>query len=215
MDCGISALRVRFREKGPGGHWRHAPPFTEMASVPSLPIHDMHERHPGLTEATASSNSEALRVCLDRHHHSPTDFDIDNDGQTISVEANWHPTDTQTRRAWANEIVATEAGAYACVLAAFELAEGLVAVERADTGTGTDYYLSSAEDPDDLESALRVEVSGLNAGSPTEIRSRLKQKVTQAAAGDSALPALAGVVGFRERLILLSRVQHFAEAPQD
>lgn len=186
-----------------------------MASAPSLPIHDMHERHPGLTEATASSNSEALRVCLDRHHQSPTDFDIINDGQTLSAEADWRPTDSQTRRAWANEIVATEAGAYACILAAFELTEGLLAVERADTGTGADYYLASAEDSEDLESALRVEVSGLNAGSPTEIRSRLKQKVDQAAAGASALPALAGVVGFRERLILLSRVHHFPQASRD
>lgn len=191
------------------------PPWTEMGSVPSLPIHDMHQRHPGLSEATASSNSEALRVCLDRHHQSPADFEIINDGKTLSAEANWHPTDSQTQRAWANEIVATEAGAYACVLATLELAEGLVAVERADTGTGADYYLTSADYSDDLESALRVEVSGLNAGSPTKIRSRLQQKVDQVAAGASALPALAGVVGFRERLILLSRVQHFPEAPRD
>ena len=176
--------------------------------LPSLPIHDMHERHPGLTEATASSNSEAFRVCLDRHHQSPTGFDLVDDGIAVSVAANWSPTDEQTRRAWANETVATESGAYACIPAAFELAKGLVAIERADTGTGADYYVASANEAhDDLEGALRVEVSGLNAGNPTEIRSRLQQKVAQAAAGDSSLPALAGVVGFRERLILLSRVE--------
>ena len=182
-------------------------PKTNMARVPSLPIHDMHRRHPGLTKATASSYGEALRVCLDRHHRSPTTFDLINDGQALSTDADWHPTDRQTRRAWANEFVATEFGAYACILAACELAEGLVAIERADTGTGADYYLAPPDETDDLENALRVEVSGLNAGSPTEIQSRLQQKMTQAAAGSSPLPAVAGVVGFRERLILLSRVE--------
>lgn len=174
---------------------------------PELPIHDMHDRHPGLTTATAASHTEALRVCLDRHHRSPADFDLVSNGQRLSTKVRWKPVDRPVRGAWGNRIDATEAGAYACILAAVELAQGLVAVERADTGTGADYYVAVAGEPlNDLEGAYRLEVSGLDAGSRAAIRARLEQKRNQAAAGVSALPALAGVVGFRECLILLARV---------
>ena len=174
---------------------------------PDLPIHDMHERHPGLTTATAASHTEALRICLDRHHCSPTRFELVSNGQTLSTKVRWTPVDGRAQSAWGNRIDTTEAGAYACILAAVELAEGLVAVERADTGTGADYYVAVADEPlDDLESAYRLEVSGLDAGRRSAIRARLERKRRQAAAGESALPAIAGVVGFRERLILLARV---------
>ena len=33
-----------------------------------LPIHEMDQRHPGLTQAIAEHQTEAIRVCLDRHH---------------------------------------------------------------------------------------------------------------------------------------------------
>lgn len=178
-----------------------------MSTETQLPIHEMDMRHPGLTEATAASNTEALRVCLDRHHQSPVAFDLNTVGTRTTAIASWEPTDPQIKAAWANEIDATEAGACACVLAAVELADGLVAIGRAETGTGADYYVANADAPgDDFESAQRLEVSGLNLGDAMAIKGRLEQKREQAAAGDSPLPALAGVVGFRERLILLSQV---------
>ena len=184
-----------------------------MAANHDLPIHDMQKRHPGLTEAIAASNTEALRVCLDRHHHPPTSFDLNTDAETYFATADWTPADRSTAYAWDNEIDTTEAGAYACVLAAAELAEGLVAVRRAQTQTGADYYVAQTDQPgDDLETFQRLEISGLDKGTPAAIYLRLRQKRAQAAAGDSPLPALAGVVGFQQRLILLSRVD---DAPPD
>jgi hypothetical protein len=40
----------------------------------------------------------------------------------------WQATDERLRSAWGNEIETTEAGAYACALAAVELTDGLVAI---------------------------------------------------------------------------------------
>jgi hypothetical protein len=174
----------------------------------TLPIHDMAERHRGLTVAVAESYTEAARVCLDRHHESPVDFEIVNSDAVDGVVAEWVKTDERTRGAWANETDATEAGAYACALAAVELSNGLVAVHRAETKTGADYYIAPAGAAlDDLEDCLRLEVSGVDRGGPPAIKQRLKEKMEQAEAGASNLPAMAGVVGFLARMIRLSRVE--------
>ena len=176
-----------------------------MPTRPLLPIHDMAQRHTGLTKAVADSYSEAACVCLARHHRPPTDFDLDRSGTRTGATAVWQPPDARTRGAWANETDATEAGAYACVLAAVELTDGLVAVRRAETRTGVDYYVAPHDaSADDLEDCLRLEVSGVDRGLEQVVRQRLSDKLRQAAAGNSNLPALVGVVGFKSRLIAVA-----------
>ena len=172
---------------------------------PALPIQDMAQRHTGLTKAIADSYSEAVRVCLARHHRSPTDFDLDRSGTRSGAVVEWQSPDARTRGAWANETDATEAGASACVLAAVELTDGLVAVRRAETRTGADYYVAPhGASADDLEDCLRLEVSGVDRGPEHVVRQRLNAKLRQAAAGNSNLPALAGVVGFKARMIVVA-----------
>ena len=167
----------------------------------------MDQRHPGLTKAIADSYSEAASVCLDRHHEPPVGIDLETRGSQMAATVEWHPPDAPTRGAWANETDATEAGAYACVLAAVELVGGLVAIHRAETLTGADYYVARpGRRPHDLEDCQRLEVSGVDRGSRGALRRRLMAKSRQVARGDSNLPALAGVVGFRARLIMLAHV---------
>ncbi len=174
----------------------------------TLPIRDMAQRHTGLTKPLADSYAEAAGVCLDRHHRSPTDFDLDRGGTRSGAVVAWQPPDARTRGAWANETDATEAGASACALAAVELTDGLVAVRRAETGTGADYYVAPpGASPDDLEDCLRLEVSGVDRGTEPVVRQRLNAKLRQAAAGNSNLPALAGVVGFKARLIAVAELE--------
>jgi hypothetical protein len=177
--------------------------------IPSyLPLVDMAERHPGLTQPIAACYVEAVRVCLDRHHISPTEFTVQNGGETVRAMVQWETTDERVRSAWANDIDTTEAGAYACALAAVELTGGLVAIRRAETGTGADYYIGPPDQPfDDLEGCLRLEVSGIDRGTAAAVARRLQQKIEQAAAGNSNLPAMAGVVGFRAQLIQLEVVE--------
>ena len=93
-----------------------------------LPLFDLSKRHMGLTDAIAEYYIEAASVCLDRHHISPADIEIENAGTKIQASTEWTKPDEKIKHAWANEIDTTEAGACACVLAAVELTDGLVAV---------------------------------------------------------------------------------------
>jgi hypothetical protein len=144
---------------------------------------------------------------LDRHHASPVDFQITKSKEKTAAAVEWEPSDDRAKAAHANETDATEAGAYACALAAVELAEGMVAVHRAETKTGADYYVAPVgHDSDDLEDCFRLEISGVDSGAEALVAQRLRIKVAQAAAGASNLPALASVVGFKSQLILIEEV---------
>src|SRR3954468_19220116 len=147
---------------------------------PNLPFHDLAARHPGLTSSIGGCYTEAARVCLDRHHEPPTEvrFDRLRADSVNDAIADWEITTEQERDAWANEIDATEQGAYAFALATVELTEGMVAVRRAETGTGADYYIAMPGDPrDDLENCLRLEVSGVDRGDEQVVKNRLRQKI--------------------------------------
>ena len=88
-----------------------------------------------------------------------------------------------------------------------ELALGLYALRRAETRTGADYYVAPLNDAsEDLEDCYRLEVSGTNADAQ-EVRRRLSSKVRQVQQGQSNLPALAVVVGFRVKLIFIQAVE--------
>lgn len=118
---------------------------------------------------------------------------------------NFPVPDTRVRNAHANEIDATEFGAYGVSLAALEAVIGLVAVRRAETLTGADWYVARhGAELDDLESCIRLEVSGVSAGASSDIRRRLLEKVAQTARGQSNLPAIAAVVGFKALEIAIS-----------
>ncbi|MCY4558812.1 MAG: hypothetical protein OXF79_21020 [Chloroflexi bacterium] len=177
-------------------------------SQPILPIADMSQRHHGLTDSIAEHWTEGARVCLDRHHCSPVDFTIGWDADQLNALAIWSSTDERIKNAWANTTDATEAGAYACVLAAVELMGPLVAVRRAETETGADYYVAPLDaTPHDWERFIRLEVSGVDSGNAATISRRLNDKLQQAASGNSNLPAMAGVVGFQSKLIRLGKVE--------
>lgn len=116
--------------------------------------------------------------------------------------------DTRTLNAWANDIDTTESGAYGVCLAAVEAVEQLVAVRRAETHTGADFYVAPiGTDPQDLETCFRLEVSGVDAGSKSVINARLRQKVEQTRRGNSNVPAIAAVVGFKELAVAIQRVE--------
>jgi hypothetical protein len=82
----------------------------------------------------------------------------------------------------------------------------MFAIKRADRLTGADYYIAPiGEDMEDLENWFRLEVSGTSLDKSI-VKNRLKQKVEQTKQGNSNIPAIAAVVGFRAQLILLQTV---------
>jgi hypothetical protein len=175
--------------------------------VPELPLRNLHERHRALTVAVGGSYEEAAAVCLQRHHQPPTELTLSDNGAQSARDVSWTPPNERTRGAWANTTDATEAGACACVIAGVETLRGLLAVRRAETGTGADYYIGPlGAGANDLEDCRRLEVSGVDQGDEREVLRRLNQKVRQARDGSSSLPALAGVIGFAERLLVIQDV---------
>lgn len=173
-----------------------------------LRIQDLDTRHPGLTKGVAAGYTEAARVCLARHNSPPTDLTLDR-GNLINAVAEWEAPDDRTRNAWANEIDTTEAGAYCVALAAIEITDQLVAIRRAETHTGADYYVAPKDSTaEDLEEAFRLEVSGINEASQGLVKTRLRQKLDQTARGRSSLPAIAAVVAFSPPQVAI------ADAPQ-
>jgi hypothetical protein len=176
-------------------------------TLPLLPLERMHERHFGLTPEIAGCYLQAARVCLDRHYIPPQEFILSDNEKEYSVQIEWEQTDERARGAWANNDDATRDGAYACALAATELAKGMVAVKRAETLTGADYYIAPiGKTIEDLEECFRLEVSGTHSDN-SGVKTRLRNKVEQALNGDSSLPALASVVGYRARLIMIQTVE--------
>ena len=175
---------------------------------PELLIHQMHQRHPGFTQPLADQHLEGARVCLDRFHNPPEIFQIQGSREVKKTTLIWSQTDDQTKLAWGNERYATEHGAYACALAAVELVCGLVAISRMETGTGADFYMAPpGSSKEDLETHIRLEVSGVSKGNVSAVNNRFRQKVKQAQKGGSNLPAIIGVVGFLTKRIRLERLE--------
>ena len=175
--------------------------------LPILPIEDMQARHTGLTPGLSQSLHEAARVCLSRHHLSPSTFLIDDNRVQLSASARWESPTLRERRAWADDDRTTENGAEACALAALELTRSLVAVGRCRRGTGADYFVSPSEVVvDDIEDAMRFEISGTDRGAREEIVRRLRGKIGQVKRGQDTRPGIAAVVGFKRLEIRIQDV---------
>ena len=165
-----------------------------------------YPRHPGISPSVCEAFSEAADVCLSRYHLPPrTEYVIEFRNNMSRRGLYWRKPDTTAERAWLNRDDATRDAAYIIALAAAEKELGLVALSRAETRTGADYYIGQPN-AIDLEDAIRLEVSGVDHGDRPAIRRRLRQKEEQVRRGDSYLPAYASVVGFRETIIIMSFV---------
>lgn len=176
-------------------------------SHPKLPLNDMAARHRGLIPSIAECYLDSARVCLARHHASPQEFILTDDTLQQQVLLEWEIPDQRTQDALANTDDAKRDGAYACALAATELSRGWVAVKRAETHTGADYYIAPHDTTvEDLENCYRLEVSGTD-GDNTEVKRRVRVKIKQALEGKSNLPALAAVVGFRACMIIIETAE--------
>lgn len=171
---------------------------------------DLHKRHRGLSPAVCGSYAEAASVSLDRHHAPPISVEVHSDESSRSLQLTWPPADERAQLAWANRDDATEQGAYAVALASVEAELGVLAIQRAETRTGADYYV--ALPGEDMETAFRLEVAGSDTGDPTALAARLRRKVEQTRAGASNLPAIASVVGFRARQVRIRRVAGVGDA---
>ena len=178
-------------------------------NVEHLTLSALHERHPGLTTALGQSLVEAACVCFSRHHQSPVMLILKQDGSSEQCRLlNFDDADKALQRAYANDIDATENGACGVALVVLEAVTGLVASGRAETLTGADYYVMPPGAAfDDLENSIRLEVSGVDGGTSADVRRRLREKIAQTKKGQSNLPAIASVVGFKVLEVVMSSIE--------
>jgi hypothetical protein len=185
--------------------------YERAGPLPDLT--SLHERH-RLTRHLCGEMAESASVCLSRHHARPSvDVELAKPrGAPVIRSLAWVPPDEVTLQSYANRDDATRDGAYSVALAAVEVELGLLARSRAETRTGADWYVGPPGHFDDLEDALRLEVSGVDSGDRRMVMARVRTKVAQARAGDSDKHALACVVGFLSRLVVIRRVEDQEEA---
>jgi hypothetical protein len=168
-------------------------------------------QHPGLFEALAGALCASARVCLNRHHTSPTRLSIQLDGdEPAEHELDWaNPTQSE-RNANANHLDAARDGGYAVALVCLEQRMRLVAVGRAEHATGADWYVAPADSGitedgapnlDDPE-VMRLEVGGHD--DRPSLPYELKLKTQQLGRGKSAIPGIAAIVGFKKARVLIA-----------
>lgn len=156
------------------------------------------EGMPGLTPASAQTLAEAAAVCLESQNHQPL-VQLGHAGLTPKeLRLVWPPVDDQKRRTYADMQEATELGACGVAILVVKEATAKVVVERSKKGTGFDYWLGDTSDDDGLPfaGASRLEVSGILAGTKSQIQSRIKQKKGQLAPSDHLAPGFVAVVEF-------------------
>jgi hypothetical protein len=188
-----------------------------LSSKPSIqhigefPLTDMHTRHYSLPSWLAETYIASASVAFNEHYQPPQEITLTKEETpTHQATIRWSLPDKRTRAALANRDDANRDGAYACAIAAAEVLFDLYAVHRAETLTGADYYVSSnpegVDDIEDLEDAYRLEVSGTHLDD-YQVKTRLKKKVLQTKQGNSNLPAIAIVVGYKVRRIAYQFVE--------
>lgn len=155
----------------------------------------------GLARNHVANHVDAASVMLDKFHDPPASGAVELGREEQALEIDWKPPPTVLRASHANELRATEDGAYAV---AFAVATGCgyVVRRRAHHGSGSDYLLTRAGEPDN--DFVKLEVSGVaRARDARRLRARLKQKLVQLERGDLVRPGLAIVVGFESARVLL------------
>jgi hypothetical protein len=110
------------------------------------------------------------------------------------------------RRAWDDDVEATELGA--CAIAFLLMAEltPYTVVQRSRRGTGFDYWLGIKDNSTRLpfQSSARLEVSGIRkAENESMIRTRVGQKIKQVESVDRSLPAYIAIVEFSRPMNVL------------
>lgn len=168
-----------------------------------LNFNQLEEDGHRLKQSYLDALSDAAAFCFDRHHSSPQKFRTVNADKELTFNVRWEKPDAFSKVTWANRDDATEAGACAVALAIVHKACGFVVVTRAETLTGVDYFLAKAGESHQVAG---LEVSGVDAGGKAELHARLRKKISQATEGESRLPAIVLVVGFKALRALLADV---------
>lgn len=151
---------------------------------------------PGLTSACGTMLAEAGAVCLeDRKHHTSVQLRLTG-MSTDALQLDWLTVDEQQRRCYNDLQEATEWGACGVAILVVQALTGKVVVERSRKGPGFDYWLGEEDDNLLFSGKARLEVSGILAGTASELNARIKQKRSQVKPSDHLAPGYVAVIEF-------------------
>jgi hypothetical protein len=171
-------------------------------------------RHLGLAPGTADHVASAAAVCLARFHEvPPTKVRVSADGLQREYDLVWRYPTAAEQASNRNHEEATRDGAYALALGAADVHMRMRTIGRAESRTGSDWYLRPEASLDqmfdlDAEDVMRFEVSGISDDSDAIVRERVRRKVDQIRAGRSPHLGIVGVVGFRSPRVVMRRVDY-------
>jgi hypothetical protein len=165
-------------------------------SLPTIDVNQLSQGLPAITPALGSTLVEAIAICLSEQNH-PTGsmFLIEGNFET-AVELQYPAITAQMRRCWNDDEYATEQAAYGIAILLLQHLTGLTVIERSRRGTGFDYWLGTAQANLPFQRMMRLEVSGIRAGSRRLINARVKLKQAQVKRFAHPLPATIVVVEF-------------------
>ena len=168
-----------------------------MANIIELDI--LKQGFPGLSPTMGAAHVEACIVCLENQSH---DSGVEIVVQGLSeqrFQVIWHDIiDEQIKRTWHDLTIATEWAACGITFLIMQQLKGLVVVQQSRKGGGFDYWLGEPQaDAALIQKQARLEVSGiLKAEYSSQIRARVRQKITQIKPTDDELLEFVAVVEF-------------------
>jgi hypothetical protein len=166
------------------------------SSLPPIDANQLSQGLPAITPALGSTLAEAIAICLsEQNHPSGSAFYIEGDFQS-AVQLRYPDITEQMRRCWNDEEYTTEQAAYGIAILLLQHLMGLTVIERSRRGTGFDYWLGPAQANLPFQRMMRLEVSGIRAGSRRLINARVKLKQAQVKRFAHPLPASIVVVEF-------------------
>lgn len=167
-----------------------------------LDLSELQNGLPAITPAFGAALAEACAVCLAEQNHQPG-VELEVTGELAGTfQLYWPAVTPQMQRCWNDREYTTEQAAYGIALLLLTKLTDFTVVERSRKGTGFDYWLGKPTDSSDLpfEKSIRLEVSGIRHGSPSQVRTRVKLKKMQVAPTDKIAPAFIAVVEFSKPL---------------
>jgi hypothetical protein len=173
--------------------------------VTDLDLRDLHYGLPAITPAFGAALAEAGAVCLSQQGHQPG-VALHVIGElTALLPLYWPPVTPRMLRCWNDREYTTEQAAYGIALLLLVKLTDYTVVERSRRGTGFDYWLGKAADSADsadlpFQKSMRLEVSGIRQGNPSQVRTRVKLKKMQVSPTDPLAPAFIVIVEFSQPL---------------
>jgi hypothetical protein len=177
-----------------------APASTSL----KIQVEDLGSACSSVSAGILQCYGEAASVMFDRfHNQTPAKGSVRLNGEERPAEFSWRPPTADVKASHANELDATEDGAYAVSFLAAHRAAGYIVRKRAHHGSGSDWLMTrEGEPPNDF---VRLEVSGIAKNKP--LGGRLNTKVTQLGNGDLDRPGLAVIVGFEAAEVVMQEVK--------